>query len=400
MVLLTKEKTIKKFIENTEKPIAVVLGKYITVGLGAVRCLGRAKVPVLWLDSSSKHVGFHSKYCKGMICPNPRNDPDKYIDCLLNMGSMLNKKAVLFPVRDVEVINILKFKSQLEKYYHIPMADFEISEILFNKNLFYKRLEKLNIAHAKTYFPNNISDVEKVSKKINYPCVLKPFYSASFVLDFNTKAFIANTSKDLIYLYKKASSKNHEVIIQEIIPGNVRNMYGLNAYFDKTFSPNGVFMYRRIREWPHGMGNGCYIESVKIPEIEKIITPLIKNIKYHGIIDAEIRKDPRDDEFKLIEINSRCWMQCSLPARCGINIPYFAYLDAIGKNIEKPTEIIENVKWLYMREDVCSSLKSFFKRDLSIFDWIKSYRGEKEYSIFAKDDIIPFLYSLIPFYQQ
>ena len=397
---LNKENTIKNFIENTEEPIAFVLGKYITSGLGAVRCFGRAKVPILWLDSSSKHVGFHSKYCKGMICPNPINNTNKYIDCLLNIGSKLRKKGVLFPVRDIEVKNILRFRSQLEKYFHIPMANLEISEILFNKNLFYKSLEKLNITHAKTYFPSNTSDIEKVGKEINYPCILKPFHSASFSLEFNTKAFIANNSNQLIHLYKKSLSKNHQVVIQEIIPGNVRNMYGLNAYYDKTFSPNGVFMYRRIREWPHGLGNGCYIESVKIPELEKIITPLIKNIKYFGIIDAEVRKDPSDNEFKLIEINSRCWMQCSLPARCGINIPYFAYLDAIGKNLEKPKEILENVKWLFMWEDIRSSLKSIIKRDLSFLDWIRSYKGEKEYSIFAKDDIKPFLYSLIPFYQQ
>jgi predicted ATP-grasp superfamily ATP-dependent carboligase len=400
VVLLTNEKAIKKFIVNTDEPIAIVLGKYITVGLGAIRCLGRAKVPVLWLDSSSKHIGFHSKYCTGMVCPHPRDSPNKYIDCLLQIGSMLNKKGVLFPVRDVEVINILKHRNQLEKYFFIPMANWEVSEILINKKLFYKRLEKLNIPHAKTFFPSNISDVEKVSKKINYPCVLKPSFSASFVLDFNIKAFIANKPSQLINFYKKALSKKHEVIIQEIIPGNVKNMHGLNAYYDKTFSPNGVFMYRRIREWPHGMGNGCFIESVKIPELEKIINPLIKNIKYYGIIDAELRKDPRDNEFKLIEINSRCWMQCSLPARCGINIPHFAYLDAIGKNLEKPKEILENVKWLYMREDICSSIKSILKKDLSFLEWIRSYKGEKEYSIFAKDDIIPLLYSLIPFYQQ
>jgi predicted ATP-grasp superfamily ATP-dependent carboligase len=280
------------------------------------------------------------------------------------------------------------------------MANLKISEILLNKNLFYKALEKYDIPHAETFFPSNISDVEKLSSKIKYPCILKPFYSASFVLDFNIKAFIASNSKELITLYKKALSKNHEVIIQEILPGNARDMYGLNAYYDKTFSSNRVFMYRRIREWPHGMGNGCYIEGVKIPELERIISKFISNIKYYGIIDAEIRKDSRDKKYKLIEINSRCWMQCSLPAKCGLNIPYIAYLDSIGEKLKKPNKISENVKWLYLHEDICSSVKSILKRDLSIFDWIRSYKGEKDYSIFASDDIKPFFYSLIPFYQK
>ena len=170
--------------------------------------------------------------------------------------------------------------------------------------------------------------------------------------------------------YRKAKSKNHEIIIQEIIPGSVRNMYGLNAYYDKSFKPNGFFAYRRIREWPLGIGNGCYIESVKAPEIEKIITPFIKKIKYYGIVDAEIRRDPRDNKFKLIEINSRCWMQNSISSRCGINIPYIAYCNSIGKDIKTPKTYKENIKWLFMWEDLLSSIKSILRGDLKIFDWI------------------------------
>jgi predicted ATP-grasp superfamily ATP-dependent carboligase len=400
VVLLTRIRNYEKVIQKIDKPIAFVLGKYFTGGLGAVRCLGRAGAPVIWLDSSLKHIGYHSKYCKAIICPHPKFNRKEYVNFLLNLGKMLKHKGVLFPIRDIEVYIILKFRSELEKYFNIPMANLEISDKLINKDLFYKTLEKLDIPHPKTYFLNDISEIEKVSKKIDYPCILKPFHSANFVLDFYTKLFIANSSKQLFQLYRKALLKNHEVMIQEIIPGNVRNMYGLNAYYDKNFTPNCVFMYRRIREWPHTFGNGCFIESVKIPELEELVTPLIKKIKYYGIIDAEIRKDQRDDQFKLIEINSRCWMQSSLSARCGANIPYIAYLDAIGRKFEKPNVIRENVKWLFMWEDIRSSVKSILKRELSILEWIRSYRGEKEYSVLAVDDPIPFFFSLLPFYHQ
>lgn len=397
MIVLTKIRNIKN-IKKIDKPIAFVLGRYVTGGLGAVRCLGRERVPVLWLDSGSKQFGFHSKYCTGIICPDPKSNPKEYIDFLLNLGMKLKHKGVLFPVRDIEVYTMLKYRSQLEEYFHIPMANLEIAEKLLNKNLFYKTLKKLGISHPKTYFPKDISEVEEISNKIVYPCILKPFHSAVFVLDFKTKLFKANSKEQLIQLYKKALSRNHEVIIQEIIPGNARCMHGFNAYYDKNYKPNGSFMYRRIREWPHEMGNGCFIESVKIPEIEEIVTPLIKEIKYYGIVDAEVRKDPRDSEFKLIEINSRCWMQSSLPAKCGANLPYIAYLDTIGKKFEKPNVIKDNVKWLFISEDIRSSVKSILKRELSILEWIKSYRGEKEYSILAIDDPIPFFLSFLPFY--
>lgn len=149
-------------------------------------------------------------------------------------------------------------------------------------------------------------------------------------------------------------------------------------------------MYRRIREWPHNFGNGCFIESVWQQELEEIITPLMKEIKYYGIVDAEFKKDPRDGLFKIIEINPRTWMQNSLSSRCRINIPYLAYKDAIRKPLEKTNPINKNVKWLYMLDDLKSSMKSISKRTLSINDWINSFKGEKEYAVFDYNDPVPF----------
>jgi predicted ATP-grasp superfamily ATP-dependent carboligase len=371
-------------------PIAFILGKYTTTGIGIVRCLKQKKIPIIWIDSNSKHVGFYSRYCKGLICPDPKNNADEYINFLLQIGEKLNHKGVLFPIRDIEVITILKNRSKLEKSYHIPFADLSITEKLLNKKIFYKILEDLKIEYPNTYFPKNLSEVERISKKITYPCILKPYHSAVFYLDFNIKLFKAESKDQLVRYYKRATLRKHEVMIQEIIPGNARDMYGLNAYYDRTFTPNGIFIYRRIREWPHEFGNGCFIEQVNKPELEQIVNGLIKEIDYYGIVDAEFRKDPRDGKFKFIEINPRCWMQVCLPANYGINYPYIAYMDANGKRFEIPSMSNENIKYLFMIEDFLSSLKSIKKGELSIREWIKSYKGKKVYAIFCWSDPIPF----------
>lgn len=375
---------------QSDKPIAFILGKYTTTGMGILRCLKQKKIPAIWLDSNTRHVGIYSRSCKGLICPDPKNNDEDYINFLLQIGEKLNHKGVLFPIRDIEVHTILKNRSKLEKFYYIPFTDISITEKLLNKQIFYKILEELNIDCAKTNFPNNLSDVEEISKKITYPCILKPYHSATFFIDFNIKLFKAKSKNQLVQYYKKATSRNHDVMIQEIIPGNARDMYGLNAYYDKTFTPNGIFMYRRIREWPHEFGNGCFIEQVNEQKLEHIVDHLIKEINYYGIVDAEFRKDPRDGKFKLIEINPRCWMQVCLPARYGINYPYLAYMDAIGKKFEKPVISNENIKYLFMIEDFLSSYKSIKKGELSIREWIKSYKGKKVYAIFCWSDPIPF----------
>lgn len=383
-------KNCNKVLKNIDAPIAFVLGRYLTTGLGVTRCFGRQGIPVVWFSSNSNQIGFHSKYCIGVPCPNPKYDEKNYIDNLVSAGELLYSKGILFPTGDIEVKIILKHRKKLERYFHIPMSDSSVAELLLDKKKFHKTLEKLEISQPLTFFPKDNTELKSISNDLHYPCIVKPVHSEDFRFTFRTKSFKANSSKELVEGYNKSIEKNQEVIVQEIIPGDANCMHGLNAYYDKTSMPNGVFMYRRIREWPHDFGNGCLIESVRVPELEEIINSFIKKIGYHGIIDAEFKKDPRDSKFKLIEINARCWMQVSLTARCGINIPYIAYMDMLNKNIGTITSYKEGIKWIYSIEDFQSSVKSMLKGNFSFRKWIDSFKGEKEYAIFASDDPLPF----------
>jgi len=390
VICLVRSEDYINFLKNTDAPIALVLARYKTLDLGVIRSLGRKKIPTFVLSPYLKPICSFSKYYKGSICPNSKDDEKKYVDFLLNFGEKLNTKGVLIPVGDIEVLIILKNKSKLEKYYEFFSADFDIVEKFLNKRIFYETIDKLDIPCPKTYLLKDESDVEKTCKKTIYPCIVKPVYSDYFRSDFKTKLFMVKSKEELIKKYKIAAARNHEVIVQEIIPGGVRSYYGFDAYYDRNLQPNGSFMYRRIREWPHDFGNGCFIESVHVPELEEITTYLIKKIGYHGIVDVEFKKDPRDNRYKIIEINTRCWVQNSFPTRCGINFPYMAYMDAIGKNFEKQVFNGKHVKWLSMPEDMISSLKSIRNRELSLKDWMNSFKGEREYAVFSWDDPMPF----------
>jgi predicted ATP-grasp superfamily ATP-dependent carboligase len=82
-------------------------------------------------------------------------------------------------------------------------------------------------------------------------------------------------------------------------------------------------------------------------------------------------------------------MQVSLPNRCVINIPYLAYADALGKKLEANNTHEDNSKWVFLLQDITLSLKKLKKGELSMGNWIRSYRGKKEYAIFAWDDPLP-----------
>ncbi len=383
----------KKFHEmnnETNMPMAFILGKYIITGLGVSRSLGSKNIPVLWLDSNPNQAGFLSKYCHGLFCPDLKKNEKEYVDFLMTIGNKLNKKGVIFPIGDIEVLTILKNRKKLEKYFHIPIADLNITKLLIDKKIFYLTLEKHGISYPKTFILKDVSELKNIVKEINYPCIVKPANSEYFRHEFNAKFFIASSSQQLLQMYNKAISKNLKVMIQEIIPGNAGCMYGLNAYYDKKFNSNGVFVYRRIREWPFISGNGVYIEKFEYSELEKIITTLVKKIKFYGILDAEFKMDPRDNKLNLIEINPRCWMQISFPFIYGINLPYIAYSDAIGIDFDISNIQKNHVKWLFAFHDILSAINDMKNHRLSLIDWISSYKGKKDYAIFSWKDPLPF----------
>jgi len=384
---------IKEYIKNTDEPIAFILNVSAT-SVGDVRSLGRRCIPVIGFDPDPRSIGLFSRYCKGIICPDPQDKEKKYVDFLLALGEQLNTKGVLIPAADVDVLAISKHRDELEKYYMFPMAKFDVVEMLADKRKFYKMLEKLDMPHPKTYFPNDISEAKQISKEITYPYIIKPIFSTDFSKEFHIKVFKVNSAEELVKAYDKAISNGYEVVIQEVIPGSDTNMHLVSAYFNRASEPLGIFTFRRIRQYPHGFGNGALCVSVWIPEIAELCTSFLKKIKYHGIIDAELKRDPRDNKFKFIEINPRTGWQNRLAARCGVDLPYIAYMDAIGENVEKAISKKEGVKWLYMFYDIRSSFESMSKGELSIIEWINSLRGEKEYAIFAWDDPIPFFVSL------
>jgi D-aspartate ligase len=230
---------------------------------------------------------------------------------------------------------------------------------------------------------------------MTYPCILKPRYPTRFRLDFPTKVFQVTSPSEFVALVGKAAEKGHAMIAQEIIPGHADAMFGFNAYYDRTGRVHGAFNYQRIREWPLGFGNGCYLRQVQDSQMERMTTSLLKPLKYHGIVDVEFRRDHRDGMLKFIEINPRLWMQNSFPAHLGCNHAYLAYLDALDRPLPNASSCNDSsVHWVFGAEDLQSSLESLRQGTLSMKEWLAAYRIKNVFATFSWDDPLPWVVAI------
>ncbi len=369
---------------------AVVLGLGPT-GLALVRSLGRRGVEVRGVGLTRFETGFFSRYCKPLGVADPRKEEEYLLDLMIKFGKEIKQKAVLFATGDEYLIFLAKHSEELEKFYIFPDLDKEILDNFLNKKKFYELCIKHGLLIPDTYFPKNVNDIKPISKKIRYPCILKPIYTHIWAEEFGLrKAIKVYSEEELIKEFMQLKRMRENIIIQEVVQGDDDQIYFFAAYFDLNSSPHSIFTGRKLRQYPLEFGTTTLAESVLEPQVAELSVNFLRAIKFHGICDVEFKKDPRDDQFKMIEINPRVGRWYSLLDRVNANVVYNAYLDLIGERMEESKIISGNIKWILLSRDILSAFAYIRSGRISIKQWLFSLRGEWEEALFVKDDPLPF----------
>jgi predicted ATP-grasp superfamily ATP-dependent carboligase len=379
-------------------PAAIILGMSIT-GLHTIRSLGRYDIFVTGIDYDSTKIAFLSRYCHKLICPHPRRMENQFIEFLVSLGEKLESKAVLIPTNDEFLISISRNRHKLNRNFLYNLPSNETIEKLNNKEDLYHLAKKYNYAVPKTYSPNGISTVEKIGQKIDYPCIIKMKYGY-YYQDTGFKVIKIHSEDKLIKIYYKLAKNMNDIMIQEIIPGNADQQYSLYSYISEDSSTLASMTSRKLRQLPIEFGVGTLVETIDEPIIQEIGLSFLKKINYQGLSEIEFKKDSRDNQYKIIEVNTRPWIQINLARRCGVDFCLLSYMDVIGKRVSTDENLKSGVKWLCLETDVYASFGSsgYIRNGLMTpMNWISSLKGEKEYAYFALDDLKPFLRKLLDF---
>lgn len=134
-------------------------------------------------------------------------------------------------------------------------------------------------------------------------------------------------------------------------------------------------------------------------EVIDLCIDLLKKIHYRGFAEAEIQRDADDGQLKLVEINARTTAQSRLPAKCGVNMEYIGYRDALGFEQQPSINGEIGVLWIDLYRDCLSVFTAggYLAQDrISIPEWLRSLRGRRVFTYFSWDDPVP---SFIRFYR-
>ncbi|HEY3423777.1 MAG TPA: hypothetical protein VGL27_03190 [Negativicutes bacterium] len=372
------------------KPPAIILGCH-KAGLGIIRALGEAKVPVVGIYYNKLDMGFVSKFVVShYLFPHPDTRETEFTEKLLGLTSKWGG-GVLIPSDDATLVHVSRNKELLEEKYKVVAPSWEITEKFIEKKYTYSLAEKIGVAAPKTRTPQNLNEVKDFAKVVGFPCIIKPSIGHSFYEIFKKKMIFAETIYALEEAYKITADSGAEMMIQEYIPGDDQSGANYNSFF---FDNKPVFEMtaQKVRLSPPKTGFPRVVVSRSIPDIIYPGRKILNGLGYNGFSCTEFKKDARDGKYKLMEVNGRLNLSSILSYKCGVNFALIAYRQALGFKLpELPIATDKEVYWIDIGRDLIETVKNYKRENISIREYVKPYYKKNIFTVLSIKDPMPFL---------
>ena len=251
-----------------------------------------------------------------------------------------------------------------------------------------------------THYPENVDQLALLDC-LTPPFAIKPAIKEHFIYATKAKAWRANSHSELRTLYQKERLQlagSGEIMVQELIPGGGSQQFSYCAFF-RDGEAVGKMVARRRRQHPLEFGRAStYVETVDIPILEKFSERFLRAIDYYGLVEVEYKLDPRDSQYKLLDVNARTWGYHSLGARAGVDFSYMLYCDQVGLPVVV-SKGRPGLAWVRTTTDFPAAIMAILSGDTDLKDYFRTVRDCNVEAVFSATDPLPGLaeVALIPY---
>jgi len=356
--------------------------------LGVARSLGRRGIPVWIINQGGHLVASASRFVRRRL-PWPAADDRTRVDYLLALCATHHLNGwLLVPTDDYTVGLQSNHHRALGSHYQLTVPAWEKLRWACDKWLLYQFAKKLQVHQPWTACPSSREEVAEMD--CPFPVILKPALRLRPSNLATPKAWIALDHKSLLRRYDQASALlfPENLIIQEIVPGGGEAQFSYAALCRDGCSLASL-VARRTRQFPRDFGQlSTYVETVDAPEVIEPAERLLSALRFTGLAEVEFKKDPRNGEIKVLDINPRVWGWHTLSKRAGVDFPYLLWLLARGEPVPRARGRAGE-RWVHWTADLRMAIEETLAGRLPLRDYLRSLRGSLESAIFSWDDPLP-----------
>jgi predicted ATP-grasp superfamily ATP-dependent carboligase len=307
--------------------------------LAITRSLGKRGIRVMVGAETKRSLSSCSRFCAGsFVYPSPYQDPEGFFQAVLERTRRL-RQAILLPVTDVTVSEILRRRAEFAEGITIPFDGFDKYSLVSDKAWLVSQCRTLGLPVPRTLLSTDYGDREDVivaAKDLGFPLVVKPSLSRIRTETgwIGTRVRYARDEGELRDILSSEVLSRVPFILQERIQGP-----GVGIFL---LMKDGVvlarFAHRRLREKPPSGGVSVLSESIEPPAAAMdAATRLLEEVRWSGVAMVEFKIDERGGVHRILEVNARFWGSLELAVSAGVDFPYLLFQMAKGERIGEST---------------------------------------------------------------
>lgn len=317
---------------STTLPPCIVLGLETQIGLGIVRELGRAGVPVIGIAHESSAIGLASRYLtRSLVIQEPRSA--QLLAAIHALGEELGA-CCLLAVSEANLSWLAQHRQDFGRVRPVVPQE-ETLAIVLDKQRTLQAGRDVGLTVPQTVEPTSMQHVTELAATFTFPAVLKwkdPNKIAKKLAALGlqlVKAEYVQTPSEFQAAAGRYAPLGEWPMMQAYCAG-----MGLGQFF---YMCKGQavrrFQHLRIAEWPPEGGFSSVCDAVALHhhvELQEKSIALLRHIGWEGVAMVEYRWDPLTDRAVLMEINGRYWGSYPLAVHCKAGFALLAYHEGSG----------------------------------------------------------------------
>jgi D-aspartate ligase len=370
----------------------LVLGKHMT-GIGVLRAVARLGLEAYVVEDTTDVITRSRLYR-----PPSRKlaETDDSAALAAYLDALEIDEAVVIGCSDRWAAAVAGLPAETRARFRTSAPPRESVDTFLDKDRLRDLVAPLGIPHPRTVALRSPSDLDALSDADLSSGFLKPTDSQLHNRVFGTKGFFVDSRAAAEARVRAADVAGITYILQEWIPGGMRNTILFDGFVDRSGSIRGITARQRVRMNPPRLGNTTAAVTIPYADVEPAMArlrTLLEAAAFRGIFNCEFKLDDRDGDFKLIELNPRpAWMTSTLRS-AGADLVWMAYLDA--QELEVPKQRVYRVGRYGVCEtpDTISIVRAWTERRRPDPPVLKPWlRGD--HILFRWSDPMPFLADL------
>ncbi|WP_208009811.1 hypothetical protein [Nesterenkonia sphaerica] len=241
---------------------------------------------------------------------------------------------------------IIENSAQLEDLYRFNYPTEELLNALHVKDAFYPLAQQHGLQIPETHIHQIGETVDQLTQGITrYPVILKPGNSVEYYRNKfpgQEKVYRLNSAQEVGDVVARISDSGYRgtLIIQDFIPGDDTFIWDSVLYLNTAGRAEFV-NFGQVLLQEHeasAIGNYTAIISRFNRDVMTQLKDFLEAIGYTGLANFDIKYDPRDDAFKVLEVNVRQGRSSWYATAQGHNLAGYLVEDLIHDKRREPGE--------------------------------------------------------------